>query len=89
MKNTTLLRDGEIYTRVNKTKAKKLYNEGYNILVMPCNYGQLNNLWTIDVEINNRSNKDFNNVINEFIYYNCNNEVGKYPNFYINEKFLK
>lgn len=27
----------------------------------------------------------FNEIVDCFIYYNCNNETGKYPNFYISE----
>lgn len=76
--------------RVNKTTAKKLYNAGINILIVPCKVNPTTaGTWSLGYCLNKNNNNldSFENAINNFIYYNCNyNELGKYPAYYIKKE---
>ena len=77
--------------KVNKTTARKMYNNGVTIYLLPSNVG-LNSVWVSPCPVNNIDNnaiyspRSFDAVINEFEYYNCNNELGRYTHYYINTK---
>jgi hypothetical protein len=72
------------YKRINKTIAKKIYDNGNTIYIAPCN-ARLNGILGYPIAINkdNSDNEDFNIVVNAFIYYNCVNELGRYPSYYV------
>ena len=75
------------YTRVRKDVARRLYKEGRTIYLTPSNIAASDsNPWVKPCAINNRSGKNFDNVVNEFEYYNCNYELGYYTNFWIREE---
>ncbi len=72
--------------RINKTIARKIYNNGGEVLFIPCLLNPLNNFYCLGIW----ENKDlqgqydsFDNLVNHFEWYNCNNETGKYTAFYI------
>lgn len=73
--------------RVNKTTAKKLYNAGIDILIVPCKVNPtITGTWSLGYVLNknNDSFDNFTSAVNSFIYYNCNyNQLGKYPAYYI------
>lgn len=80
------------YERVNKQTARKLFNKGFDITIVPCNCFP-GNMWGISYTTNCYEYEDtpktycksiFDKLINSFIYYNCNNELGEYPAFYVN-----
>ena len=68
--------------RINKRVARKLFNEGKTLWITACNMrpeqGLLMNAGTYENELSN-----FDTFVNSFTYYNCNNETGRYPAFYI------
>ena len=68
--------------RINKRVARKLFNEGKTLWITACNMrpecGLLMNAGTYENEL-----ADFDTFVNSFTYYNCNNETGRYPAFYI------
>lgn len=68
--------------RINKRVARKLFNEGKTLWITACNMrpecGLLMNAGTYENELS-----DFDTFVNSFTYYNCNNETGRYPAFYI------
>ena len=80
--------------------AKKLFNQGFLIRVVP-NKINPNNIWGLYADIKKldcnsiqemddiRYCNDFNFIINNFKYYNCNNETGLYCSFYLLENTLK
>ncbi len=81
------------YSRVNKTKARRLYNEGKTLYLVPnkCRF-DFDGFWIPPYKINKIESfewqgvtKDFDKLINSFEYYNCNNELGTYTHFYIEE----
>ena len=79
MLNSTTLN----YTRINKSEARKLYNLGRPIVVLPCKANP-NSPWFSNSTVSKESGRDFNTLVNEFIYYNCNtSELGRRPAFYV------
>ena len=75
------------YTRVRKDVARRLYGEGKTIYLTPSNIAASDsNFWIKPYPIISRDEKNFDNIIGEFEYYNCNYELGYYTNFWINEK---
>ena len=78
-KNTTLN-----YTRINKCEARKLYNLGRTITVLPCKANP-NSPWFSNSTVSKEStDKDFDALVNEFTYYSCNtSELGHRPAFYV------
>ena len=79
---------GHTYKRVSKQKAKKLFADGHTLIIAPCNF-RLFTMWggfsTMNKCDSENPEFDFNRIINAYTYYNCNNEVGKYPSFYVTE----
>lgn len=74
------------YTKINKAVARKLYTEEKPFIIVPCNI-----LIQYGLEINKYSFEQmagvsFDSMVNAFIYYNCSNETGRYPHFYIREE---
>lgn len=71
------------YTRINKPEARKLYNLGRPITVLPCKANP-NSPWFSNSTVSKESGKDFDPLVNEFIFYNCNtSELGRRPAFYV------
>lgn len=75
--------------QINKTLARKLYDSGKSIYVHPCNM-IFDSVWQSPYCINVKDNiwgaENFDGRINDYMYYNCDNECGKYPCFFIVEK---
>lgn len=69
--------------QVNKVQAKKLYDNGKQIYLHACNM-RLNNAWQSPMPLDNSQGEKFSTMVNEFEYYNCCNERGKYSNFFVN-----
>ena len=76
--------------RIDKRKARNLFNKGIEIYLCPSNlrpFGawfqplmiSLNNPYSICETLS------FTDIVNYYTYYNCiNNETGYFPSFYIN-----
>ena len=87
------------YRRIRKDKARRLYNDGKTVYIVPCNvYPDNSNPWikpfelkkaTIDKQYEGydelKQLYSFDSRINNFEYYNCNYELGYYTAFYIKE----
>lgn len=78
------LRDlGVRVKQVNKTTARKLYNEGKTVYLQSCNMS-LNNPWQSPCRIVSKVyDNTFDSAVNAFQYYNCDNERGRYANFFV------
>lgn len=77
LNNTTLN-----YTRINKSEARKLYNLGRPIVVLPCKANP-SSPWFSNSMFSKKSGRDFDALVNEFTYYNCNtSELGRRSAFY-------
>ena len=78
-KNTTIN-----YTRINKREARKLYNLGRTITILPCKANP-NSPWFSNSAVSKESaDKNFDALVNEFTFYTCHpSELGHRPAFYI------
>lgn len=69
--------------QINKVAARKLYNAGKPFWMTACNMrpecGILINATGAHYD------ESFDTVYNAFIYYNCDNERGRYPRFYVED----
>lgn len=72
---------GEAFQQVNKTKAERLFNEGTEIFLLPCNANP-NSVWISLCPVK-KDDESFNSVVNGYKYYNCNRELGLYVVYFI------
>lgn len=73
------------YKRITKWTAKKLYEMGKPILLCPVNL-RPGGMWGIGCTISKEEGRTFEEILNEFEFYNCSNsETGYYTAFYIKE----
>ena len=72
------------YKRISKRTAKKLYEMGEPVLFCPVNLIP-GGVWGNGCIITKQEGRTFEQVLNAFEFYNCNNETGKYTAFYIKE----
>lgn len=70
------------YKRIRKDEARRLYNEGTTIYLLPWKvYPDDNHPWIKPYKM---EGGPFEKVVNEFEYYNCNiAELGYYAAYYI------
>lgn len=84
-KETVYYMDGR-FERIDKREARKLFDAGETILLVPSNMSFYDNIrWSCAYTINKADVDEFGNfdtLINSYMYYNCNNETGKYIKFY-------
>ena len=82
-----------VYKKVNKPTARKLYNNGITVYLLPCKVSEValtsKNSWVNPIEISlltcaHSANK-FDRTVNEYEYYNCNAELGYYPHYFVLE----
>lgn len=74
-----------MFKRITKSKARKLFDDGYNIYLLP-NKMRVDNSWMHPAEINYCFELSFDGAINAYKYYNCNNECGNVVAYYIYER---
>ena len=83
------------FKKIRKTTAKKLYDEGTQIYIVPCKvYPSFSNPWIKPFEMKKQDEQypslsfenTFESRINIFEDYNCNNELGRYTSFYITDE---
>ena len=81
--------------RINAKKAYNILNHpkkynGVTLYMLPVNANPdcifINGFFELTIDFNNMDATDNNRYVNEVIYYNCNNELGKYLKFYIEKK---
>lgn len=74
---------GETYDdfmRVQLRKARKFHAMGFPVYILSNNM-RLGNIWQPEILI--PADADFYKFVNEYSYYNCDNERGRYPNFFL------
>ena len=72
------------YSRVDKRVARKIYNEGKDVLFIPRNMRPDNN-WGLGIVENKYlfgQEATFDKLVDTYTWYNCNNETGRYVAFY-------
>lgn len=71
------------FERVSKRTARRHYNNGESIIIMPVKC--YTELFVFETEKNYNKIRTFDNLVTEFEYYNCNHECGYYAAFYVAE----
>lgn len=91
------MRHGEFYcntmkctiVQISKQRARRLYEQGKTIYLQSCNM-RFNTMWQSACPISHETrawdNQSFDSIVNEYTYYNCDHERGKYPNFFVKEE---
>lgn len=86
------------YIKVRKENARKYYNKGCDIALLPCKASESvlyeQDVWVRPVIINKKNTEKtenaFDRTVNEFIYYNCQwAETGYYPHYYIKKEDME
>ena len=81
--------------RINAKKAYNILNHpktfnGVTLYMLPVNANPespwINGFFELTMDFDSMDAIDNNRYISELIYYNCNNELGKYLKFYIEKK---
>lgn len=74
--------------RVQRRTAKRLFEEGKDIFITPHKM-RFSTQWNPPYSIKaGRSESKFDDIVNNFVYYQCNTETGKYPSFYVKSETL-
>jgi hypothetical protein len=84
MRKETYTIDGVTFTRVTKTVARNLFNNGEIVGICPVNINP-ESIWDGMCEFKKgcRGDWSFDALSNSFTYYNCQlNETGRYPKFF-------
>lgn len=86
MKQYTFVENGFTFERINKKQARRAYNNGLTVRFCPCNIRPDFPLG-LGMDMNriqqNCEGVAFDVLLNQFEWYNCNTETGKYTAFYI------
>ena len=77
-----------VYKKIDKKKARSLYNAGYTIYLVPCKVRPDDQgPWIRPYSISKKEGESFDDHVNAYEYYNCNfNELGYYAAFYIKKE---
>ena len=71
--------------RINKTTARKLYNEHKDFWITACNMRPECGILIGSSSFERMTETPFDVMVNSFTYYNCDNERGRYPAYYIED----
>ena len=84
------------YKRVSKPVARRLYNKGCTILLLPCKVNdslvydypyQWIRPFSISLDTCLHTANRFERAINEYCIFNCNtSELGYYPHYFVSEE---
>lgn len=73
-------------TRIDKRKARKMWQEGKEFLIVAHNLNPYLSGLLCRKEWQEQFGGDFDKMVNNFTYYNCvNSETGRYPAFWIED----
>ena len=71
------------YSRISKAAARKLYQRGEEIYMLPCKLNPEGMYFNpMGLQIDEENGSAFDSVVNAAEYYNCNYECGYYMAFY-------
>lgn len=68
--------------KVNKTIARKFFNEGRDLFITP-RYQKAEQGMMINNNKFNHGYDDFDKLVRAFEWFNCNYELGRYANYYL------
>lgn len=77
---------GTMMQQVQKRTARKLFQEGETIYLLPCNM-RFDSVWQSPLAISNDVSRSlgytFDQLCNNYEHYNCDSERGRYVRFYV------
>ena len=79
--------NGERFVRVTKIKARKIYNDGNTVYLIP-DMMRLDNAWQSPCSISKKDNggdREFDARVNEFVYYNCDRVRGHGVKYFVKQ----
>ena len=86
MTNISFTHNGTTYHRITKDIARKAYNAGKHVLLIPCKMNPAS-VWfpasECYIDSAQECNPAFDVLLKEYEYYSCNNHTGRYTAFYI------
>lgn len=71
--------------KITKVLAKKMYNEGHAIMIIPCKIRTDSILASWVSKPDNDSEATFEKLCDAIFYYNCSPETGMTLNYYVKE----
>ena len=71
--------------RINKTTARKLYNEHNDFWITACNMRPECGILIGSTSFEHMTETPFDTMVNSFTCQNCENERGRYPAYYIED----
>jgi len=69
------------FARISKAQAIKAWNDDKPLIIVPCKMNPIS--WAAITVTRHDTEHSFDTLYNAFVYYNCNNETGYYPAYYI------
>lgn len=69
-------RNGRAYKKVSKTQARKLFERGEWVFLMPSKI-PFDSKWITPAAIHYLHELSFDGAVDAFTYYNCNSETGR------------
>lgn len=85
-----------VYRQVNKPTARKMYNKGYDVALLPCKVSlrrlsdtydyEWIQLVTINIKDSEHEVNKFDRTVLHYEGYNCNAELGYYAHYYVLEE---
>lgn len=82
MRKEVFTNNGIAWERITRSKAERAYREGHKIALCPVNVSA-NSVTGNPVPVTNGCGRTFQALVNEFEYYNCDRERGRYAKFFI------
>ena len=71
--------------KITKVAARKLYNEGKEFWITSCNMRPETGILIGSTSFERMADIPFDTMVDSFTYYNCDNERGRYPAYYVEE----
>ena len=87
---------GKKLVRINAKKARNILEhpkqfDGVTLYMLPINANPdspwIDGFFELTIDFDSMDAVDNNRYVNELVYYNCNNELGNYLKYYIEETF--
>ncbi len=73
---------GKTWKRVSKRAAQKAYDAGQKVHLCPSKLSPFGP-WNIGITVSNETGHTFNDITEEFRWYNCSRTTGQYVMFYL------
>ena len=91
MRREEYIIDGKMWVRIPKQLAHRMYVCNIPLLIAPCKF-RLDGIWGCGFYCKKTEQQKeygytphFRTLVNEYEYYNCNHELGRYTKFFVKQ----